>query len=898
MCSVYLLASAFVTAVTIGCLGAEVTSIGCSSSNERCVSFRLCPSELKRMVQLYGAPEYDQELSRLKCQPEQRIDGKPTVCCQRRDIKCIYGGKEGVCVPRKNCPMQKSLTEQQKLAWSNQKPCYVHDKKEYLCCTNAKCVMHQNLCDPDPGLTPQRPSGYPNCTNNSISGSVVPETMCDAQDRLHRLSNSKRVCCAPPTPDRLISHPKAARLANMMCGMVDSVSKIQNGESTVPGEFPWMALLVYESSIKKRVATVQRTDLACGGTLIHPLYVLTARHCIATSRNAPKFVLLGIHDIQKYVSCNVNPALHCEEVQKISVVKGVYDTKVHVRNSDIGLLRLAREAELVQGRVLPICLPLYASLRVQMPESVLITGWGTTEKDILSNVLLKANTSVAMRGTECAQDFFICVGGKNDSNHCKGDSGGPYQAVSPFGGNTRFVQYGVISGGSAYCSEPNQYRYLGTEATQSGCKPNQHCVPFGHCRKERERLLPLFGTPRLTEEINRIRCTPKVHSKEKTYICCDSKCEFNNKPGVCMPRESCPTSKARAKRQQKAWSEQQPCYVHDQTEYLCCTNPHCVKQPALCDKPKPAMQRITSGFPACTGKGKSGSVVPEIMCDAQDQLHRLSNSKRVCCAPPTPDRLISHPKAARLANMACGTAGYTIKIQNGEFAHRGEFPWMALLVYKHKQTRCGGTLIHPSYVLTAKHCIKSNSNPTHVMLGVHDALDTPPCSKTTREPYCSQVQQISVAKHLRHDKFDIGLLRLASKAKLDPNSVFPICLPLYASLRMQMPESVIITGWGKTENEIVSNVLLKATTPVVKRDTECPNDNLICAGGKNNSNHCSGDSGGPYQKISSFGGSNRYVQYGVISTGSRYCSVLTELSKGMLVSYFMDWILDKMVLQD
>uniref|UniRef100_A0A182R0M7 Peptidase S1 domain-containing protein n=1 Tax=Anopheles farauti TaxID=69004 RepID=A0A182R0M7_9DIPT len=421
---------------------------------------------------------------------------------------------------------------------------------------------------------------------------------------------------------------------------------------------------------------------------------------------------------------------------------------------------------------------------------------------------------------------------------------------------------------------------------------------IGNCPKKQARMKELLDSSNMSE-IERISCTPEVRLTMKKYICCktrDIKCAYKGQPGVCVPRENCPLKKTLTVGQRNAWSNQKPCYVHDGTEYLCCTNPHCVSNHKLCDKQKPAAQQTTFGFPKCLAKGIPGLIVPKAMCSAQDLLQRVKNSKHVCCATPTTDRLISHPNAAKLANMLCGTVEHMVKVQGGEIAQRGEFPWMAYLAYSYKHTRCGGSLIHPFYVLTAKHCVKPPAKPTRVLLGVHDVQDTPPCRKTFRQSFCAQVQQITISETLHHHYYDIALVRLAAKAILSQDRVYPICLPLYVSLLRQMPESVIITGWGKTENEMLSNVLLKATTKVVMRGKECPNDHVICSGGVNNSNHCAGDSGGPYQAIRKFGGSMRYVQYGVISSGSMYCSISERRSQGMLVSYFMDWILDNMAL--
>lgn len=62
----------------------------------------------------------------------------------------------------------------------------------------------------------------------------------------------------------------------------------------------------------------------------------------------------------------------------------------------------------------------------------------------------------------------------------------------------------------------------------------------------------------------------------------------------------------------------------------------------------------------------------------------------------------------------------------------------------------------------------------------------------------------------------------------------------------------LLSGWGKTENGIPSQVLMKAFVPYVPRD-ECAQkfsvinlktyDTYLCAGGANKTDTCNGDSG-------------------------------------------------------
>lgn len=59
----------------------------------------------------------------------------------------------------------------------------------------------------------------------------------------------------------------------------------------------------------------------------------------------------------------------------------------------------------------------------------------------------------------------------------------------------------------------------------------------------------------------------------------------------------------------------------------------------------------------------------------------------------------------------CGAQSLASRIINGKEADVLEFPWMALLNYGTDDSpwKCGGSLIHPRYVLSAAHCF-TNKN--------------------------------------------------------------------------------------------------------------------------------------------------------------------------------------------
>lgn len=437
-----------------------------------------------------------------------------------------------------------------------------------------------------------------------------------------------------------------------------------------------------------------------------------------------------------------------------------------------------------------------------------------------------------------------------------------------------------------------------TECDTAGdqCLPIRRCPKYFKRAKNREH----FTNPIFREELHRRICKPEVQHDTKTHICCPQNhiaCTLNGDPGVCLLREQCPALRATTEKKLLKAPKENLCYAHDQKNYFCCTDPHCVLHRQMCEYQAPSEpEQPATVFQKCSHNGKQGSLVPKKLCDygfSPEQVN--SSSKTVCCVPTHPDQPIDVFKATQLAKMPCGTVKVLNRIQHGTEAQRAEFPWMAYLVYKGEAGTCSGTLVHPSYVLTARHCVTTQLDK--VRLGEYD-LDSPECDYSNEEAgLCSEPQEISIAEKMRSNSHDIALLRLSQPAEVDGAMVRPICLPVLANLRMHVPPMLTMTGWGLTEKLKLSNVLLKAHTAVISKKVKgCTKNYEICVGGKNHSNQCAGDSGGPYQAPSDFYGRSRFVQYGIISHGNAHCSNPQHPSRGVLVGYVMDWILANMIL--
>ncbi|KFB41562.1 AGAP004855-PA-like protein [Anopheles sinensis] len=230
---------------------------------------------------------------------------------------------------------------------------------------------------------------------------------------------------------------------------------------------------------------------------------------------------------------------------------------------------------------------------------------------------------------------------------------------------------------------------------------------------------------------------------------------------------------------------------------------------------------------------------------------------------------------------------------------------------------CGGSLINTRYVLTAAHCIKTKSSVklVAVRLGEHDKNTANDCidfidgtKHCAPEAYDVDIEEIIIYdQYNRPNRFqnDIALIRMAQKIKYS-ESVRPICLPVDERVRHQQLFKYVITGWGKTEKQTVSSVLLKATVDHVSIP-ECQQemyDNFLavtlvdpwqmCARGANLTDACKGDSGGPLGTSVAVDGIPKFVQFGIVSAGIRSCGKKGVSGIYTSVPAYMNWIVANM----
>lgn len=172
------------------------------------------------------------------------------------------------------------------------------------------------------------------------------------------------------------------------------------------------------------------------------------------------------------------------------------------------------------------------------------------------------------------------------------------------------------------------------------------------------------------------------------------------------------------------------------------------------------------------------------------------------------------------------------KIINGVEARPNSWPWLVSIgvqyrgptgIWQNRTHVCGGTLIDPTHVLTAAHCVEQKIDDRFVALssthpslesffilrvGIHDI-------RSTQSTDIYRARKISTHENFISSTFenDIAIIRLDRAVQMTEYAS-PICLP---SSNLGAGRKVVVAGWGTVSESarVHSNVLRQANINVL-----------------------------------------------------------------------------------
>ncbi|XP_053687810.1 CLIP domain-containing serine protease B8-like [Sabethes cyaneus] len=255
------------------------------------------------------------------------------------------------------------------------------------------------------------------------------------------------------------------------CGHQSFGQKLLGGQITDIDEFPWMAMLLYDSMGEGTSAL----SPGCGGALISKSFVVTAAHCLVgkvIQKKGPlKFVRLGEYDLNRDPDCLLDDKFEdCTDGKvdikpKRTLPHSQYAANSPSQHHDIGLIQLERPVAFT-AFIQHICLPEpTATTGMAVGAKLNVCGWGRTDffrSDLGGHAVSPVKLKVVLPVVDhqsCREIYRphklelgsgqMCAGGHKAKDSCAGDSGSPLMFFDSKKGT--WILTGLVSLGVQKC---------------------------------------------------------------------------------------------------------------------------------------------------------------------------------------------------------------------------------------------------------------------------------------------------------------------------------------------------------------------------------------------------------------------------------------------------------------
>jgi len=253
--------------------------------------------------------------------------------------------------------------------------------------------------------------------------------------------NTPGVCCLNPAAPPAPRYPAASQ-----CGVRNAEPTLDTRiQSTIAyneaqfGEFPWQGIIFFSNFTFK-----------CGASIIGDRWLVTAAHCV-NGFNAYDFkVRLGEWQVNTFDE----PKPYIDvDVAAVTIHPQFNPRNVH---NDIAVMELVEPLGF-QYHINSICLP--SPGQTFWGQRCIATGWGKDAFDGQYQHIMKKVELPTVEHHQCQSllqktrlgkffqldDSFMCAGGEENEDACKGDGGGPLACQDPVTG--QYVLTGITAFG-------------------------------------------------------------------------------------------------------------------------------------------------------------------------------------------------------------------------------------------------------------------------------------------------------------------------------------------------------------------------------------------------------------------------------------------------------------------